>query len=39
MFAMRCGEICGKKLVDAYKPTEAEIDKALDLYNLDSRNA
>ena len=34
MFAMRCGEICGKKLIDAYKPTEAEIDKALDLYNF-----
>lgn len=34
MFAMRCGEVCGEKFVDAYKPTSAEIDKALDLYNF-----
>ena len=34
MFAMRCGEICGKRLIDAYKPTGAEIDAALDLYNF-----
>ena len=27
-------EICGKKLIDAYKPTPEEIDKALDLYNF-----
>ena len=34
MFSMRCGEICGKKLIDAYKPASDEIDKALDLYNF-----
>lgn len=34
MFSMRCGEICGKKLIDAYNPTPDEIDKALDLYNF-----
>ena len=34
MFSMRCGEICGKKLIDAYKPGGDEIDKALDLYNF-----
>ena len=34
MFAMRCGEVCGKKLIDAYNPTSDEIDKALDLYNF-----
>ena len=34
MFSMRCGEICGKKLIDAYKPAPDEIDKALDLYNF-----
>ena len=34
MFAMRCGEISGKKLIDAYKPTSDEVDKALDLYNF-----
>ncbi len=34
MFAMRCGEICGKKLIDAYKPTSDDVDKALDLYNF-----
>ena len=34
MFSMRCGEICGKKLIDAYKPTPDELDKALDLFNF-----
>lgn len=33
MFSMRCGEICGKKLLGAYSPTPEELDKALDLYN------
>lgn len=32
-FAMKSGEVCGKKLIDAYKPTPEEIDRALDLYN------
>ena len=34
MFSMKCGEVCGKRLVDAYKPTSEELDKALDLYNF-----
>ena len=34
MFSMRCGEICGKKLIDAYNPASDEIDKALDLSNF-----
>ena len=34
MFAMRCGEICGKRLIDAYGPTSGEVDKALDLFNF-----
>lgn len=32
-FAMKCGEVCGKDLIGAYKPTLEEIDRALDLYN------
>lgn len=34
LFAMRCGEICGRKFVDAYNPTAEEIDRGLDLYNF-----
>lgn len=34
MFSMKCGEVCGEKLIDAYAPTAEEIDKALDLYNF-----
>lgn len=34
MFAMKCGEICKEKLIDAYKPTSDEVDRALDLYNF-----
>ena len=34
MFSMKCGEISGRNLVDAYKPTSDELDKALDLYNF-----
>ena len=34
LYAMRCGEFCGEKLVDAYKPTPAEIDQGLDLYAI-----
>ena len=34
MFAMKCGEICGEKLIDAYKPSADEVDQALDLYNF-----
>ena len=34
MFSMKCGEVCGKRLIDAYKPTSEELDKALDLYNF-----
>ena len=31
---MKSGEVCGKKLIDAYSPTPDEIDAALDLYGL-----
>ena len=34
MFSMKCGEVCGKRLIDAYKPTPDELDKALDLFNF-----
>ena len=34
MYAMKCGEVCGKRLIDAYGPTPDEVDKALDLYNF-----
>ena len=34
LFAMKSGEVCGKKLIDAYDPTPDEIDAALDLYGL-----
>ena len=33
-FAMNAGERCGERLIDAYKPTEVEIDAALDLYGV-----
>ena len=33
-FTMKVGEICGEKLIDAYKPTPEEIDAALDIYNF-----
>ena len=33
-FTMKVGEICGEKLIDAYKPTPEEIDSALDIYNF-----
>lgn len=33
-YAMKCGEVCGEKLIDAYRPTPDEIDQALDLYNF-----
>ena len=33
-FTMRVGEICGEKLLDAYKPTPDEIDAGLDIYNF-----
>ena len=33
-FTMKVGEICGEKLVDAYKPTPEEIDAGLDIYNF-----
>ena len=34
MFSMKCGEVCGEKIIEAYKPTSDEIDLALDLYNF-----
>ena len=33
-FTMKVGEICGEKLIDAYKPTPEEIDAGLDIYNF-----
>ena len=28
-YAMKCGEVCGEKLIDAYRPTPDEIDQRL----------
>lgn len=33
-FTMKVGELCGEKLIDAYKPTPEEIDAGLDIYNF-----
>ena len=33
-YAMKCGEVCGGKFIDAYRPSQDEIDQALDLYNF-----
>lgn len=33
-FAMQASEICGERFIDAYRPDEGEIDRALDLYGI-----
>ena len=34
VFSMKCGEVCGKKLVNVYNPSPDEVDRALDIYNF-----
>ena len=33
-FTMKVGELCGEKLIDAYKPSPEEIDAGLDIYGF-----